>query len=87
MHPGGAPDGYDASLAHVAAHRNEKDLSALRKKRLASAAPMSPAMAWISTLAQTQKSFGSFLQKRTRFTFTSDKRLREAYRDYRGSAE
>jgi hypothetical protein len=32
-----------------------------------SAAPTSSAMAWISTLAQTQKSFGSFLQKRTFF--------------------
>jgi hypothetical protein len=27
--------------------------------------PSSPAMAWICTLAQKQKSFGSFLQKRT----------------------
>jgi hypothetical protein len=32
-----------------------------------SAAPLSPAMAWIYTLAQRQKSFGSFLQKRTLF--------------------
>jgi hypothetical protein len=32
-----------------------------------SAAPTYPAMAWMSALAQTQKSFGSFLQKRTFF--------------------
>jgi hypothetical protein len=36
-----------------------------QKTFMSSAAPTSPAMAWICSLAPNQKSFGSFLQKRT----------------------
>jgi hypothetical protein len=42
-----------------------------QKTLIFSAAPNAPAMAWICPLAQTQKSFGSFLQKRTFFRSTT----------------
>jgi hypothetical protein len=42
--------------------------------------PPSPAMAGICTLAQTQKSFGSFLQKRTASFLMSDGGLKPTLR-------
>jgi hypothetical protein len=39
-----------------------------QKTFIFSATSFYPAMAGMQTLAQNQKSFGSFLQKRTRFT-------------------
>jgi hypothetical protein len=58
-------------MGEASANNYRKEDSSFLKKRskrlLFSAAPDDPAMAWIYPRAPKQKSFGSFLQKRTSF--------------------